>query len=104
MRARVVGTAMRPRLSVFRSVQHITAQLVNDAVGRTIVAATDREVGNVAAEANRRIIAARAVGKLLAERARAKGITAAVFDRGGYAYHGRVQAIAEGAREGGLEF
>ncbi|MBI4434316.1 50S ribosomal protein L18 [Candidatus Uhrbacteria bacterium] len=104
VRTRVIGTAARPRLSVFRSTQHVTVQLIDDAAGVTIVAATDREVGDVATGTNRRTAAARAVGALLAERARVKGITAVVFDRGGYAYHGRVQAIAEGAREGGLEF
>ncbi len=112
VRTRVVGTTARPRLSVFRSSSHTTVQLIDDAVGRTIVAATDREVprqqGKAAAaqqsSEQRKVAASREVGRLLAERARAKGISKVVFDRGGYAYHGRVQAVAEGAREGGLEF
>lgn len=115
VRARVRGTAARPRLSVFRSGQHVTAQLIDDAAGVTIVSATDREPAvptpqgqdpdrSVGTGGNRKVATAHVVGKLLAERAKEKGITAAVFDRGGYAYHGRVRAVAEGAREGGLEF
>lgn len=115
VRARVHGTAARPRLSMFRSGQHVTAQLVDDAAGVTIVSATDRELslphtsssrgkGEKEGVEQRKVASAHAVGKLLAERAKEKGIIAAVFDRGGYAYHGRVRAVAEGAREGGLEF
>lgn len=106
MRARVIGSAQRPRLSVFRSGQHCYAQLIDDRAGATIAAASDRDAGAVSADAgvNRRVAIARAVGRALAERAKAKGVTVVVFDRGGYAYHGRVQAIAEGAREGGLQF
>lgn len=108
VRARVRGTAARPRLSVFRSGQHVTAQLIDDAAGVTIVSATDRELAagslQLGAGGNRKVATAHVVGKLLAERAKEKGITAAVFDRGGYAYHGRVRAVAEGAREGGLNF
>jgi large subunit ribosomal protein L18 len=79
-------------------------QVIDDVSGRTIVTASDRDVAAVTAETQRKVAVARAVGKLIAERARAKGVTAAIFDRGGYAYHGRVQAVAEGAREGGLAF
>lgn len=95
----------RPRLSVFRSSEHIYAQVIDDAVGRTLAAASSldkavREGLKTGAD----IEAAKAVGKLLAERAKALGVSAVVFDRGGYVYHGRVKALAEAAREGGLEF
>jgi len=101
IRSRVKGSAERPRLAVFRSVKHIYAQVINDAQGQTLAAAASVEKnatngGNVAG--------AKAVGKLLAERAQDKGIKAVVFDRGGYPYHGRVKALAEAAREAGLEF
>ena len=92
----------RPRLSVFRSSKHIYAQVIDDVAGNTLVAASslDKEIeGNGGNKT-----AARAVGKLVAERAKAKGIDTVVFDRGGYLYHGRVAELAEGAREGGLEF
>ena len=108
VRARIAGTADRPRLSVFRSAQHLTAQLIDDAAGKTLAAASDRECAaerlKAGAEMNRKVALAREVGKMLAERAKARGITVVVFDRGGYAYHGRVKAVAEGAREGGLKF
>ena len=95
----------RPRLSVFRSSQHIYAQIIDDAKGGTVVAAssmekTMREGGKTGANVD----AAKAVGKLVAERAAKAGVKAVVFDRGEYMYHGRVKALAEGAREGGLEF
>ncbi len=105
VRRRVVGTPERPRLSVFRSLNQIYAQVIDDRTGRTLVAASslDKETrkqlkggGNVAA--------AKFVGKAIAERARAAGIEQVVFDRGGYKYHGRVQALAEAAREAGLKF
>jgi large subunit ribosomal protein L18 len=102
IRKRLQGTAERPRLAVFRSVAHIYAQVIDDGAGKTLVSASsvDKAVktngGNVAA--------AKAIGKLVAERAKEKGITAVVFDRGGYHYHGRVKALAEAAREAGLEF
>lgn len=105
VRKKVVGTSERPRLNVFRSNRHIYAQIIDDTQGHTLVAAStmDPELrgklpngGNVAA--------ARAVGELLARRALEKGIKAVVYDRGGYLYHGRVAALAEGARAGGLEF
>lgn len=108
VRARVSGTTPRPRLSVARSLAHIQAQIVDDTSGRTLVHAIDTEltpalrkdVGERAAK----VAVAYAVGKLVAERAKAAGITQVVFDRGGRAYHGRVRAVAEGARDGGLIF
>jgi large subunit ribosomal protein L18 len=101
VRARIRGSAERPRLSVFRSNRGINAQLINDDEGRTLasVAWTEADVRGLA-----RMDQARRVGELLAERARAAGVEGAVFDRGGYRYHGRVRALAEGAREGGLTF
>jgi large subunit ribosomal protein L18 len=98
-RHRLAGTAERPRLAVFRSNRHIYAQLVDDRAARTLAAASD--VGLAASED--KTARARAVGKTLAAAAKAAGIERAVFDRGGRLYHGRVQALAEGAREGGLE-
>ncbi|MFH1098346.1 MAG: 50S ribosomal protein L18 [Candidatus Uhrbacteria bacterium] len=113
VRARISGTAERPRLSVFRSAKHIAAQVVDDVARRTIAAASDRDIipsvdakdqpafgGSVVGG---KVALAREVGKLVAERARAKGVTCVVFDRGGYTYHGRVGAVADGAREGGLK-
>jgi large subunit ribosomal protein L18 len=99
VRAKVAGTAERPRMSVFRSNRGVSAQLVDDRAGRTLTAVTWteeplRDLG--------RTEQASQAGRLLAERARAAGIERAVFDRGGYQYHGRVRAFAEGAREGGL--
>ena len=102
VRGKISGTAERPRLSVFRSENHIYAQIIDDVAGNTLVSASslDKEIeGNGGNKT-----AARAVGKLVAERAKAKGIDTVVFDRGGYLYHGRVAELAEGAREGGLEF
>ena len=101
IRRRVAGTTERPRLAVFRSVKHIYAQVIDDAHGRTLAAASSNEKngkngGNVAG--------AKSVGKLVAERAKDKGIKVVVFDRGGYLYHGRVKALADAAREGGLKF
>ena len=105
VRRRVCGTSERPRLVVFRSACHIYAQLVDDAVGHTLVAAGSTESAFKAlapSGGNRQ--GATALGKLLAERARAKGVEAVVFDRNGYQFHGRVKALAEAAREGGLVF
>ena len=101
VRAKVRGTAERPRLSVFRSNKGVQAQLVDDVAGRTVAATTWtepdlRELG--------RTDQAHRAGELLAERARAAGVEICVFDRGGYRYHGRVRALADGAREGGLRF
>ena len=103
VRKRVSGTAARPRLVVFRSLKHIYAQLVDDDQGKTLVATSDR-TKDLVREQPGKVGAARAVGKLLAERAKALGITGAVFDRAGYLYHGRVRAVAEAARTAGLEF
>lgn len=105
IRQRVVGTPDRPRLSVFRSLKHIYAQIIDDTRGHTLVAASTRDP-EIAARLSglKRVEQSRVVGQVLAERAREKGIVRVVFDRGGYAYHGRVKALAEGAREGGLEF
>ena len=101
VRAKVRGTAERPRLSVFRSNKGVQAQLVDDVAGRTLAATTwtEPDLRDLA-----RTDQARRAGELLAERARAAGVESCVFDRGGYRYHGRVRALAEGAREGGLRF
>jgi large subunit ribosomal protein L18 len=101
LRKKVVGTPERPRLAVFRSVKHIYAQIVDDTKGHTLVAASSVEK-DLAAAGNRD--GAKSVGTKLAERAKEKGISAVVFDRGGFKYHGRIAALADGAREGGLEF
>ncbi len=102
VRAKVSGTAECPRLNVFRSLQNIYAQLIDDVKGVTLVSASTVEKDFEDYGGNKS--AAHQVGKLLAERAADKGITNVVFDRGGYIYHGRVQELAEGAREGGLKF
>jgi len=107
VRNKVVGTAERPRLVVFRSLKNIEGQVVDDDAGHTLVGLSTQstDLKEFKAEGkNRRVEEAFAAGKLLAERAVAKGISAVVFDRGGYQYHGRVKAFAEGARKGGLEF
>ncbi len=105
VRARVIGTSQRPRLNIFRSLDNIYAQVIDDTVGKTLVSAStvDRELAKQVADKNK-VEAAKVVGKVLAERAKKAGVTTVVFDRGGYQYHGRVAALAEGAREGGLEF
>ena len=102
IRGKISGTAERPRLCVFRSEKHIYAQLIDDAAGRTLVSASSVEKAFEGSGSNRE--AARKVGKTVAERAVKAGIEEVVFDRGGYIYHGRVQELAEGAREGGLKF
>ncbi len=101
IRSRVKGTQERPRLAVFRSLKHIYAQVIDDAKGHTLAAASTTEengknCGNLAG--------AKSIGKLVAERAQDKGVKKVVFDRGGYQYHGRVKALADAAREAGLEF
>ncbi len=103
IRKKLVGTAVRPRLNVFRSGKHIYAQLINDVDGTTIAAAStlDKEL---AVSNGGNVEAAQKVGELVAKKAVAKGITKVVFDRGGFLYHGRVKALAESAREAGLEF
>lgn len=102
VRRRVAGTGVRPRLCVYRSLRHVYAQVVDDERGATLVSASSLDPEAAVSGANR--AAAEAVGRLLGERAKAAGITAVVFDRGGYLYHGRVQALAEAARSAGLEF
>lgn len=105
VRAKIAGTSQRPRLNVFRSVENIYAQVIDDLAGNTLVSAStiDKEIVKQL-EGKNKVEAAKIVGKLLAERAKNAGINTVVFDRGGYRYHGRVAALAEGAREGGLEF
>ena len=102
IRRKIQGTAERPRLSVYRSNRAIYCQLIDDVQGHTLLAAStmDKEVPNT----GNKVEQSKAVGKLLGERAKAAGITTLVFDRGGYLYHGRVKALAEGVREGGLKF
>ncbi len=101
VRAKISGTAERPRLNVFRSLSNIYAQIIDDVTGTTLVSASSVEKGF---EGGGNMEAAKKVGVTIAERAKAKGITEVVFDRGGYLYHGRVKELAEGAREGGLQF
>lgn len=101
VRSLVKGQEARLRLSVSRSLQHVYAQLINDETGVTVAAVHDHEIKG---EKLTKTARAEAVGKLLAEKAKAKGATKVVFDRGGFRYHGRVKAVAEGARAGGLQF
>ena len=101
VRKKVTGSAARPRLAVKRSARHIFAQLVDDGTGRTLASASTLEADLRGGEGDKKA-RAHQVGQLLASRAREAGVTAAVFDRAGYAYHGRVAALADGAREGGL--
>jgi large subunit ribosomal protein L18 len=105
VRKTVRGTTERPRLSVFRSLKHIYAQVIDDLAGRTLAAASSRDQ-DVRAQASYggNVAAAKIVGKAIAERARAAGVSQVVFDRGGYQYHGRVKALADAAREAGLKF
>ncbi len=103
VRKKVAGTPERPRLTVFRSLRHIYAQLVDDQAGVVMLGVGDSSEG-VTADGAGKVGRGKAVGKLLAEKAKAAGISKVVFDRAGYRYHGRVKAVAEGAREGGLEF
>ena len=106
VRAKVNGTAARPRLNVFRSSAHIYCQIIDDRLGHTLGAASDIEdsVQEKAGEGATKTARSRAVGEVIAERAKAAGIEAVVFDRGGFLYHGRIKAVADGAREGGLKF
>ena len=103
VRKKVVGTAARPRLAVFRSNKHISVQVIDDLAGRTLAAASSTEA-TLRTGSTGNADCAKQVGALVAERAQAAGITKVVFDRGGYLYHGRVAALAEAAREAGLEF
>lgn len=106
VRARVSGTPARPRLNVFRSSAHIYAQVIDDTAGRTLVAASDLEdeIRQRAGEGATKTARAKIVGQVIGERAKQLGIETVVFDRGGFLYHGRVAAVAEGAREAGLRF
>lgn len=101
IRRRVSGTSERPRLAVFRSVKHIYAQVIDDTKGHTVAAASSTEAD---AKNGGNLAGAKSIGKLVAERAKDKGVKAVVFDRGGYLYHGRIKALADAAREAGLEF
>jgi len=102
IRRKLSGTSERPRLAVFRSVAHIYAQVIDDTAGKTLVAASSVDKGSRTNGGN--VAAAKTIGKLVAERAKEKGIKQVVFDRGGYPYHGRVKALADAARAAGLEF
>ena len=105
IRKKLRGTTERPRLTIFRSVSHIYAQVIDDTAGHTVVAASSSEKATpMGKSGGGNLSGAKAIGKLVAERAKDKGIKAVVFDRGGYHYHGRVKALAEAAREAGLEF
>jgi large subunit ribosomal protein L18 len=105
VRGKVSGTAERPRLSISRSIQHIYAQVIDDTRGHTLTTASTLEpLVKAELKSGGNVEAAKKIGQLVAERAKAQGITTVVFDRGGYKYHGRVQALADGAREGGLVF
>ncbi len=105
VRRKVVGTAERPRLSVFRSLEHIYAQIIDDAAGTTLVSASTLDADVKAGiDGKGKSVKAEIVGRLLGVRAKEKGITSVVFDRGGCLYHGRVKALAEGARASGLQF
>lgn len=105
IRRKLAGTGERPRLAVFRSVAHIYAQVIDDTEGKTLVSASSVDkAGKDTAKSGGNVSAAKAIGKLVAERAKEKGIKKVVFDRGGYQYHGRIKALADAAREAGLEF
>ncbi len=105
VRKKVLGNPDRPRLCVFRSLRHIYAQIIDDTSGHTLASATSHETaGAEEASGSTKLTASQAVGKLVAERAKAMGVTQVVFDRGGYKYHGRVKALGEGSREAGLIF
>ncbi|MBL8232829.1 MAG: 50S ribosomal protein L18 [Bryobacterales bacterium] len=103
IRKKIAGTAERPRLAVFRSLKHIYAQIIDDRQGRTIVSASSAQKSSSAGDGGN-VAGAKAIGKLVAERAIAQGIKKVVFDRGGFLYHGRIKALADAAREAGLEF
>ena len=103
IRLKMRGSEQRPRLAVFRSLKHIYAQVIDDRAGKTLAAASSGEK-NSSVKSGGNLAGAKEVGKLIAERAKTKGISKVVFDRGGYLYHGRVKALADAAREAGLEF
>ena len=104
IRKKMQGTEQRPRLNVYRSLNHIYVQVVDDLNGKTLVSASSAEGKKEDRRTGGNVAAAKAIGKTIAERAKAKGVTKVVFDRGGYLYHGRVKALAEAAREAGLQF
>ena len=105
IRSRVQGTAERPRLSIFKSLNHVYAQVIDDRKGITLVAASSLDEGFTGEmKPGKNVAAAKKVGELVARRAKEKGVTRVVFDRGGYPYHGKVKALADSARENGLEF
>ena len=104
IRRKMTGTAERPRLNVYRSLNHIYTQIIDDANGRTIASASSVAKKNDEKIIGGNVQAARTIGKLIAERAQAAGVKKVVFDRGGYLYHGRIKALADAAREAGLEF
>lgn len=106
VRAKISGTPVRPRLNVFRSSAHIYAQVIDDTRGHTLVAASDLEpeIKERAGTTATKVEKASIVGQVIAERAKAAGLTQVVFDRGGFLYHGRIKAVADGARDGGLQF
>jgi len=104
IRKKLQGTAERPRLNVYRSLNHIYVQVIDDLNGQTLVSASTAEGKKEERRTGGNVASAKAVGKAIAERAKAKGVTKVVFDRGGYIYHGRVKALADAAREAGLKF
>jgi large subunit ribosomal protein L18 len=104
IRKRLQGTSERPRLNVYRSLNHIYVQVIDDLAGKTLVSASTAEGKKETRATGGNVAAAKVVGKTIAERAKAKGVTKVVFDRGGYIYHGRVKALADAAREAGLKF
>ena len=104
IRKKLQGTSERPRLNVYRSLNHIYVQVIDDLSGTTLVSASTAESKKEPRPSGGNVSSAKAVGKAIAERAKAKGVTQVVFDRGGYIYHGRVKALADAAREAGLQF
>ncbi len=104
IRKKMQGTPERPRLNVYRSLNHIYVQVIDDQSGKTLVSASTAEGQKQEKRTGGNVAAAKAVGKTIAERAKSKGVTKVVFDRGGYIYHGRVKALADAAREAGLQF
>lgn len=104
IRKKLQGTSERPRLNVYRSLNHIYVQVIDDLSGKTLVSASTAEGQKEQRRTGGNVAAAKAIGKTIAERAKAKGVTKVVFDRGGYIYHGRVKALADAAREAGLQF
>ena len=104
IRKKVLGTAERPRLNVYRSLNHIYVQLIDDLEGKTLISASSAVGKKGQRKTGGNVASAKEIGKAIAERAKAKGINKVVFDRGGYIYHGRVKALADAAREAGLQF